>query len=657
MNCETNQTEVTAKGKKRKKALLFDSGTKAPPKKGGGRGKPKEIKTSTTVSSQIYSQSSNSGKSFVKQCNLALYWGPSDQYQRRTKDYEQAIQDHEKEFEALEAENNRINPPKYILETQHIFEKFSDLSECLFELYSSRYNKIGDDLLMSFIKNELNRISIIYFSSLDGLQVVVTEGHEDLKKNVKKIKLLTQKYQENYITDLIDASKSSLKAYLYNYLNGYYQEHYMNNTNGADEEENKKQLLSQAYSQNSNVRMSSRLLNKSFQNYHQTNKQFSAVYINNEWSQFSNESEEDTAVGNHAEEVITTCCSELGFKRILINSITMKRTQANLMKFVMEGTQSERINFSKNQEAESQRKTVLVFDDVDSIFPDEAGFSSGVIKCLENSKVPIILTSHKKFDDSDIIFRWNKKSIKVKNIEVAKNDISAMKIKIRLHIIILFECIIDKFVQEFFTRDAWNTETENILDLDILAISEDDLQSDGISSHYTYITWLLKHMNFDIKKILAMIDMYSWEEITASIDLNKATPLILTNRSDLLFRNQLFHTSNPNIKLMTEIFNNVLPDIENLTSVKREECSSTEEESKPENSTQTPTKNINEFSMLEDYQKYIENLSEFCYLSSKQQQYTENIKTRNICDLNLTKMEDVNKTTLGRVLDDFFLDK
>jgi hypothetical protein len=105
----------------------------------------------------------------------------------------------------------------------------------------------------------------------------------------------------------------------------------------------------------------------------------------------------------------------------------------------MEGTQSQRINFFKNHEESKKQKTVLVFEDIDSVFADEAGFSSGVVRCLESSKIPIILTSHKHFKDSEITKRCEKKQFNIKNIEVTKNDVSAMKVKIRMHIIILFE--------------------------------------------------------------------------------------------------------------------------------------------------------------------------------------------------------------------------
>lgn len=227
---KNDSVEAVSKGR-RKKKLLFEE-IKKPEVKEKPKAKVKDvtIKSTAGVSSQIYSQSSNNGKSFNKQCNLALYCGPTEKYKRKTKDYEQALQDHQKEFELLEEEIVKSNPPKYIIESEAIFERFSNITDSLFELYSSRYNKMNEESLMSYIKSEFNRISIIYFSWIPGIQVMITKGHEDLKKNIKKTTLLTEKYQENYISDLIDPSKSSLRAYLYNFLNNFFLDQYINNT-------------------------------------------------------------------------------------------------------------------------------------------------------------------------------------------------------------------------------------------------------------------------------------------------------------------------------------------------------------------------------------------------------------------------------------------
>ena len=80
-----------------------------------------------------------------------------------------------------------------------------------------------------------------------------------------------------------------------------------------------------------------------------------------------------------------------------------------------------------------------MFQDVDNPFPDESGFLTGVIKCIENTKIPIIVTSHKEYEESEVINRLQKRNLKVKNIQRIANDISAIKMKIRLHLIIVFE--------------------------------------------------------------------------------------------------------------------------------------------------------------------------------------------------------------------------
>lgn len=325
------------------------------------------------------------------------------------------------------------------------------------------------------------------------------------------------------------------------------------------------------------------------------------------------------------------------------------------MKFVMEGTQSERINFSKCQEDSNQRKTVLVFQDVDSVLPDEAGFYSGLIKCIENSKVPIIMTSHKPFESSEIISRCNKKLLKIKNILVSKSDTSAMKIKIRLHIIILFECIINKHMNEFFANNREDTETEIKLDLDSLGISEDDLNSEEISSLYPYLTTLLKQSKFNITKWLSLLDVYTWETVTHSIDQYASGSRLLPKRNDLLFKQELYASSNPNMKLGYELFMNVLPELEYQGPCKKEEWSSTEGDSRNDTTLHTPTKNIWESNTIEAYQKYIENLSHFYAFNQAHQNFEENVKTRNICDVNINNLESSQVSSTGDILDEFFL--
>ena len=104
---ENKAIDILKKPRNRNKKLLFEQPIAKPePKRSNTKIKhniPK-IKVADKVSSQLYSQSSTNGKSFNKHCKLALYWGPADKYKRKTKDFSQTIEDHEREFELLEQE-------------------------------------------------------------------------------------------------------------------------------------------------------------------------------------------------------------------------------------------------------------------------------------------------------------------------------------------------------------------------------------------------------------------------------------------------------------------------------------------------------------------------------------------------------------------------
>lgn len=611
-----------------------------------------QLKKSTTVQSQVYSQSSTNGRNFTKQWNQAIYCGPTENYHRKTKDYSQDIQAHENEFDLLEKGILDANPPKYTIETQDIIDKFSDLSEDLLELYSANYNKADRKTLQSYIKSELTRISIIYFSNLIDVKIELSEGHEYLKNNIRENSLLIEKYHESYISDLIDPCKLSLKAYLYNFLHDDHLETYMNDMENREEE--KMEFIQSNSQDNPRGRTSARLIHKKVENIHNLNRQFLGAFINNECFQNLVDHDEDVASGNTGEEIIRTWCEELGFKRILINSITMKRTSANLMKSVIEGTQSERINFGKSSGGEKQNKTVLVFEDIDSVFPEEAGFHSGVIKCLENSKVPIIMTSHRSFDESEVIKRWEKKKLKIKNVKVSKSDVLAMKTKIRLHIIILFESIIDDFIKDYFKESANEGQVPNKIGLEDLSVWDDALSMEELESQYGNVSRLLKLMKYDIRKILALLNIYTWEDILNSIALFECPPINISNRRDMLFNEKLFENSNPNLKLSNEVFERILPDLMNH-SLRKEELISSEDDSKAETWSQTPSKNFPENLSLEQYCSFVNNLSDFCSYDYQKIKYQEDIQSQNIFDVNITKMEDYHKYNHGNALDEYFL--
>lgn len=293
-------------------------------------------------------------------------------------------------------------------------------------------------------------------------------------------------------------------------------------------------------------------------------------------------------------------------------------------------------------------KTVLIFEDIDTVFPDEKGFYSGVMKCIENSKVPIILTSHLPFKNWEIIKKWEKKGIKIKEIKRNKTHISALKIKIRLHLIILFEWVINKYMKEYFELDKENLEKENYLDIDNLGAWDEELIYEEFWSQYSYISALLKQMNFNLLKILSLLSMQSWENIINSINNWKYKPFLITKRNDILFQQQLFSTSNPNITLENEIFNSILPDIESSSNCMKDQGSSTDSATKTE---------ANDFDTLHYYQQFISNMSEFCYLQTKQLNYEENTTSKNIFDIDLTNVNEINKPENSNVIDEYFVGK
>lgn len=89
------------------------------------------------------------------------------------------------------------------------------MEKSLLEIYSSAFDhKMCKDELHSFIKSELARISIIYFSCLNGVKVHKSEANKSLKLLSRPSSLLNEKYQEHSVSELIDKTKSEVKAYL-----------------------------------------------------------------------------------------------------------------------------------------------------------------------------------------------------------------------------------------------------------------------------------------------------------------------------------------------------------------------------------------------------------------------------------------------------------
>jgi hypothetical protein len=524
------------------------------------------------------------------------------------------------------------------------------------------------------------------------------------RRTSKNKKLITEKYQEEYIRDLIEPSKTFLKTYLLPYLNEEYFETYRNwslQSQGGDLskfeipvshsqveviDHDKLNIMSQWMSENmykadisSEVpeirRTSKRILEKNYKSevFSQTfgaiteksdfavpkKRFFTAAFLNNEWFDFQTKSKEDVAVGNSADEVIETTWREIGFNPIFINFMTVKRSFLNLSKNYCDGTKYYQIDAYKQNNDSSKKRSmrrVYILQDVDTVLPDEVGFYNGVLKIMDGAQIPIILTSHKSFKQSEVVKRAEKKKINIKNIEITKSEISALKIKIRLHIIILFECIIGKYINDFMQgNDVAEDSSENLLDLDKIPNWDQDLHIEEISSQYKYITRLLRHMDFNFKKALCFIRTNPWKSLMESIDLGKKPANWIPNREDWLFNRILFETSNPKFMITQEMFDKVLEEIELSFNTRKEDwATSTEESSKGEQNSPGNEKMLDDGTALEEYTKYIKNMSEFTALQCKQMNFQEDMGTKNICDVDISSIEGISKDGCSEVVNDFW---
>ena len=209
-----------------------------------------------------------------------MYYGKSDNYKRETTDFSEKIRLHDEEFKNLELQSKETYIPKYILKSSDIIELFNGLGDTLYDVYSSQESQFSGETIQNYIKSELTRISLIFFGNIPDMKVDFSDGNIELERNSKEEKLLIKKYNESYIGDLIDTSKSSLKAYLYNYLHDTNISTYMSQI--ESKEDDKSSFIASNSEFSMGVRSSSRLQNKRVERIHRFNKQYSAVFFNNE---------------------------------------------------------------------------------------------------------------------------------------------------------------------------------------------------------------------------------------------------------------------------------------------------------------------------------------------------------------------------------------
>ncbi|CAI2384194.1 unnamed protein product [Moneuplotes crassus] len=604
----------------------------------------------------------------------ALYIGPPDKCPRRTTDDLQSkMLLHEQELEQLDREEKLRQLPKYYITSDSIESCFQNVENLLTDIYCCGLDSDKKEAISKFVHSELLRIAIIFFDrhkdlKVDFSKLSETKQNEDCedrqlsgrlksaydreRKATESVKtsqnaLLLEKYAERCIKDLICNSKNSLKSYLYNYLHSLNTQDYLAEIANKDDEW--ASFLAGNTDGPQAIRTSSRLKTKKVQHIHTINKQYSAVFFGSEGIR-KNQAEE-VAAGNSAVQVIKTCCEDLGFKVSFVNGLGVKRNSANLVKYIKEKTQSSRILFQPSEEEERNSRTAIVFQDVDNPFPDEIGFSSGVLKCIEHSKIPIFITSNKKFDDCEIVKRCTKKGLKIKNVKMFRNCESATKITIRFHLITLFECFIKDSLQKYLDKHGTVRGDQDILfNPDCLKVEQiEALSQESLKQQKKYIEKLLKFYQFNMEKALTLVSLQNFESICKTIDDKEASIIKYSERKDLFWNDILFSDSRPGPQLCQQYFENTLDQIIESTQMEVKPLDTSEEDFT------TDKKKDDDISHLQNYSNFLQDQAHLDFFHGRQEDKEEDISTRNVCDVNFTKLRAEPNLKDGFLLEEFLL--
>lgn len=671
---------------KKPKVPLFHKALEVEEKKINHKGPkaPKRVQIKSAImkdSQDVYSQSSQSGKTFDKTCSRGVFFaGPSQQHKRNTNDFDQFMREQNDEIQRQKDDNFKFFQPKFVVWSENITQRFEEFSVNMHKFYSKQYKKVENiKNIKLFIESEIARISIIYFNNLPDVSVELSKSHQNLVKNLKKVKLLNEKYNENYISDLIDSAKTQLKGYLSNFMGEAFCDKAFYDSLANEDKIN----FIQDQTKN-NTKRSHRLLEKSFDSFFESMSKFKGVFMSDEFykseatpvarrltkqeldesvmskyqsPEFWDDSLEPInlmkAVGNTSEQIIKTCCEELGFKFIMINSVSMKRSHANLAKYFLEGTQSHRMNLPSHNTDHKPTKTVIFLEDIDNIFPDEAGFHTAVTKWIEGSKVPIIMCSHKSFAESEVIKRWEKKGMQIKEIARDHTEMSALKLLVRLHIIVTFEFMINAKMQEYFETQKDNDEKNNELPVDVINFSS-EFQEQIIEKYHQTLSILMQKFDYNLKKVLSMLSFHHWDLVDTDLEHFWLPPWIKTSRDNLLIHEDLlFSSDHPNEKLTNVMFDEVLVENVNWTAEIENDDSMTTKSSPEHNPLQYMK--TDESNSLEKYTEYISNLSEFWSLEQRMHNFTESITSKNIWDINIWTTVDKERTQSIDAIDDYLL--
>jgi hypothetical protein len=156
----------------------------------------------------------------------------------------------------------------------------------------------------------------------------------------------------------------------------------------------------------------------------------------------------------------------------------------------------------------------LIFQDIDAIFSGESGCTNGIVKCIENSRIPVILTSHQTFENSEVVKKCLKRGIKIKQVDRKMSDVYAMKVKIRFHAILIFEELLGKMASDHL--DTLDSQDEG--EINLSKIQWEALVTDQkLTEEYPYVTMFLKLVEFDLAKALGYLGVYGWQAILESL--------------------------------------------------------------------------------------------------------------------------------------------
>lgn len=118
-------------------------------------------------------------------------------------------------------------------------------------------------------------------------------------------------------------------------------------------------------------------------------------------------------------------------------------------------------------------------------------------------------------------------------------------------------------------------------------------------------------MNFDSRKVLSLLSVFKWDAIVEAQAIRNKNHSFAVMTNDMIFTNQLYASGNPTLYLSTKVYNFAAADLDLTSNIKIEEKSSTKKNSKSDSTSTSLSKCSSDYVLLEKYQKFISNMSEF----------------------------------------------